>query len=397
MTGEIEVHAERMVAGGAALCRDADGRVVLVEGALPGERVVVQTRQHRRATVGDLLEVLDAGPGRVEPPCPYVALGCGGCDWQHAAADLQPALRLEVVVDALRRLGRVTDAVVRTGPPVAAERTRDTLRLAVADGQIGLRHRGSHEVVALEDCLITVSDLAGLLAPGVLDPGQADELTIRVAAGTGERLVVASPTAQGVSAPEGVAVIGTDELADGKRRWFHTEVAGVRLRVSALSFLQARTAGAEALVAVVGEQMAGAPDGPFVDLYGGTGLFTATVAGGRPATLVERSLSAAADARQNLAHLDAKVVARSVEHWRPTAAAVVVADPARAGLGKTGVAKVAATGAARVVLISCDAAALGRDAAALVRAGYQHVESVVVDMFGHTSHVEVVTRFDRLR
>ena len=58
-------------------------------------------------------------------------------------------------------------------------------------------------------------------------------------------------------------------------------------------------------------------------------------------------------------------------------------------------AKVVATGAPRVVLVSCDAASLGRDTAGLVAAGYRHVESVSVDMFGHTGHVEVVTRFDR--
>ncbi len=66
-----------------------------------------------------------------------------------------------------------------------------------------------------------------------------------------------------------------------------------------------------------------------------------------------------------------------------------------AGLTAAGIQRVVATGAARVVLVSCDAASLGRDTAGLVSAGYAHVESVVVDMFGHTGHVEVVTRFDR--
>ncbi|MCA9673862.1 MAG: hypothetical protein KC464_02385, partial [Myxococcales bacterium] len=80
--------------------------------------------------------------------------------------------------------------------------------------------------------------------------------------------------------------------------------------------------------------------------------------------------------------------------WRPSAAAVVVADPARRGLGRRGAEVVARTGAARVVLVSCDAGSLGRDAAALSEAGYRHVESVGVDQFGHTGHVEVVTRFD---
>ncbi len=56
--------------------------------------------------------------------------------------------------------------------------------------------------------------------------------------------------------------------------------------------------------------------------------------------------------------------------------------------------KAGGTGAERIVLVSCDAGALGRDAAILVAEGYRHVESVVVDLFGHTGHVEVVSRFD---
>jgi 23S rRNA (uracil1939-C5)-methyltransferase len=390
----IEVRAERMVAGGSALCRDADGRIVLVDGALPGERLSVEV-EDEGDSLGQLAAVLEPVPRRVDPPCPFVAQGCGGCDWQHAAPDLQSEMRREIVTDALRRLGRLSDAVVRPGPPIGAERSRNTLRLAVDDGRLALRRRGTNDVVPVDDCLVVVPGLAELLVPGVVDPGSATEVTLRVADGTGERLLLAEPTAEGVLAPEDVAVIGADELAAGRRRWFFAEVAGHRLRVSASSFFQTRGSGAEALVAIVADQIDGAPEGTFVDLYGGVGLFAVTVAGDRRIVLVERSAAAAADARQNLAGRPAKVIAKPVERWRPVPAAVVVADPARAGLGKAGVQRTVATGAARVVLISCDAASLGRDTAALVTAGYDHVESVVVDLFGHTGHVEVVTRFDR--
>ena len=390
----IEVRAERMVAGGSALCRDAGGRIVLVDGALPGERLSVEVEEEGDS-LGHLAAVLERAPGRVDPPCPFVAQGCGGCDWQHAAPDVQSEMRLEIVTDALRRLGRLSDAVVRPGPPIGAERSRNTLRLAVDDGRLGLRARGTNDVVPVDDCLVVVPGLAELLVPGVVDPGSATEVTLRVADGTGERLLLAAPTAAGVLAPEDVAVIGADELAGGRRKWFFAEVAGHRLRVSASSFFQTRGSGAEALVAIVAEQLHGAPEGTFVDLYGGVGLFAVTVAGDRRIVLVERSAAAAADARQNLADRPAKVITKPVERWRPVPAAVVVADPARAGLGKAGVQRTVATGAGRVVLISCDAASLGRDTAALAAAGYDHVESVVVDMFGHTGHVEVVTRFDR--
>jgi 23S rRNA (uracil1939-C5)-methyltransferase len=371
----VEVRAERMVAGGLALAREAGGRVVLVDGAIPGERVLVETTPRRGATMGAVVEVLEASPDRVEPPCPHVARGCGGCDWQHVTPARQRELRREIVTDALSRLGGVTDPAVRLGPEVPAERSRDVLRLGVVEGVLGLRRREGHELVPVDDCLVAVPALAELLAPGAVELGGASEVTLRVGHGTGERQVIA---------------VGAAEASP-----IHAVVAGHRLRVSPRSFFQTRGAGAEALVEVARGQVAGAPDGTFVDLYGGVGLFAVTLAGDRRVVLVERSTSSAADARHNLDGRDAQVVARPVERWRPCPAAVVVADPARAGLGAAGVAKVDATGTGRLVLVSCDAASLGRDTALLRKAGFGHVESVSVDMFGHTGHVEVVTRFDR--
>ena len=74
---------------------------------------------------------------------------------------------------------------------------------------------------------------------------------------------------------------------------------------------------------------------------------------------------------------------------------VVVADPARSGLGRPGAAALARIGAPVFVLVSCDAASLGRDAKLLATAGYRHARTVVIDTFPHTTHVEAVTRFTR--
>jgi len=88
-------------------------------------------------------------------------------------------------------------------------------------------------------------------------------------------------------------------------------------------------------------------------------------------------------------------VRADVDHWGAGRADVVVADPPRTGLGARGVAKVAATHAARLVLVSCDPGALGRDARLLAEAGYDLRGCALVDLFPQTSHVEVVSRFDR--
>jgi 23S rRNA (uracil1939-C5)-methyltransferase len=199
------------------------------------------------------------------------------------------------------------------------------------------------------------------------------------------------------SVPDDVRVVSSAALARGRRAWFHEEVAGTRWRISARSFFQARPDGAEALVDAVRAAAAGAlpPDGHLVDLYGGVGLFARLLAAGGPLTLVESSAASTADARVNLQGLAARIVRVDVDRWRPSPADLVVADPPRKGLGRRAVEHISSTRAGRVVLVSCDPAALGRDSALLARAGYDLVSAQLVDLFPHTSHVEVVSRFDR--
>jgi tRNA/tmRNA/rRNA uracil-C5-methylase (TrmA/RlmC/RlmD family) len=106
-----------------------------------------------------------------------------------------------------------------------------------------------------------------------------------------------------------------------------------------------------------------------------------------------------ADARVNLSDVDARIVASDVARWRPKRSDgrvdVVIADPPRTGLGRPGVVAVVAARAPRVVLVSCDPASLGRDAALLRDAGYDLESVALVDSFPHTFHVETVSRFDK--
>jgi 23S rRNA (uracil1939-C5)-methyltransferase len=388
----LELTATAMAAGGEAVARDERGRVVFVRGALPGERVeAVVTDERTDFARADVTAVLDPVADRVVPPCPHVGRGCGGCGWQHVEPTAQSRLKVGIVADALRRQGGLDEPVVVAAPPLPSTGARTTVRLAVTPSGPGYRRHHGHEVVDVDSCLIAHPLLEELIVEGAF--GGAAEVTLRCGAATGERLAVVSPSADGVELPDDVVVVGFDELRAGRRVWFHEEIAGRRFRVSARSFFQARPDGAAQLVGAVRAALSGAPDGPFVDLYGGVGLFAATVAGRRRVTLVERSPSSVADARANLA--DARVLLLDVDAWRASPAAAVVADPSRAGLGKAAVRAVAATGTSHVAVVSCDPASLGRDARLLAEAGFRHDGSTVVDLFPHTPHVEVVSRFIR--
>ncbi len=300
-----------------------------------------------------------------------------------------------IVADSLAHVGRLTDVPIHPGEQLPTEGYRTTLRCAVVDGRAGFRRRRSNDVHVVESCWIAHPGVREIVEQGRF-PG-ASEVVIRVGARTGERVVVVtSSVSDAVQVPRGVQVVGSDDLDGGAEVYLHELVARRRFRVSARSFFQARPDGAEALLRAVGRAIA--PFDPasdrLVDLYGGVGLFTLGL-GAQRSVLVERSASSCSDARVNLASLGAVVDEVAVERWQPVAADVVVADPARAGLGAEGVAQVVATGAARVALVSCDPAALARDVRLLVDAGYRAAGVELVDMFPHTHHVEAVTTLIR--
>ena len=136
----------------------------------------------------------------------------------------------------------------------------------------------------------------------------------------------------------------------------HEQAAGRLWRISARSFFQSRPDGADALAELVRSAADDMGDPTTaVDLYSGVGLFAGVLAGrGWSVTAVEGSHSAVADTVANVRDLDVTVVHADVTTWTPPRADLVVADPSRIGLGQRGVEVVVATGARRVVLVSCD-------------------------------------------
>lgn len=385
----VEVRTEKMAAGGDALAHLPDGRVAFVRGALPEEAVALRVVQSKKDFVkAEVIEVVTASPYRVAPPCPAHAAGCGGCSWQFVAADQQLPLKTEIVAEAMRRTGKIADAQIIAGPSVPPWAYRTSVRVAAgAAGRLGLRAHSSHHVVELHGCMVSHPRLEDLL--GMMRVRGEGEVVLRVSASSGERSAwVAAGDLDLIDVPADVAV--------GAGAVIHEDVAGVRFQVSAASFFQSGPTAAELLVDAVGDavtDLGGVRH--LVDAYGGVGLFAATIDAER-VTLVESSAPACTDAIVNLAGRGraCTVVNRTVEKWDPSAADVVIADPSRRGLGRDAVDVVTATGAARIVLVSCDPVALARDARLLNEQGYRHRRSTVLDLFPQTPHVEVVTVFE---
>ncbi len=418
MASPVRLRTHAVAVGGDAIGRTEEGKIVFVEGGLPGELLLVELDEDRRDFArGHVVEIIEPSPSRRVPTCPHVVSGCGGCGWQHVSDQAQSPLKVAMVADALRRTGRIRDAAERViaGPPLEMRGHRTGVRVAVVDGQAGFRAARSSRVVPVSSCEVTHPVIERLITDGRF--ANAREVSIRYGTTSQQVLVVVEPTRRNVILPDlkalapdvDVVVVGLDELnrkvrpesePDADQAFFEETVGGASFVVSADSFFQTRPDGAECLIELVESAVADESD-LLLDLYGGVGLFAATVGRRfRSVVSVESSESASNDAMVNLAsHPDGYVVCEDVDRWRPPSElfesrrVCVVADPSRKGLGRQAVQTIARTKAVVVVLVSCDAGSLGRDARLLVEAGYELIGSVVLDLFPQTPHVEVVSRF----
>ena len=247
---QLTVRTDRLVAGGDAMGRADDGRVVFVTGALPGELVEADIVEAKKDFVRSRARlVLEPSVHRQVPVCAHRRAGCGGCGWMHLEPAAQLEAKAEIVRESLRRIGRldaaVVDDLVLVGGAVDPFGYRTTIRVVGGpDGTLGYREERSDRVVPITSCPIAASALSRLLAKIQLDDGA--EVTLRTSVATGQITAIwAREHRHGVrGVPTGVHI--------GERAWLTERIAGVDLRVSAGSFFQSGAQGAELLVGAVG-------------------------------------------------------------------------------------------------------------------------------------------------
>lgn len=420
----IELEVGPVAHGGHCVARH-EGRVVFVRHALPGERVLAEVTDGGDDASfwrADAVEVLEASPHRVEPPCPWAGPGrCGGCDWQHAALPAQRRLKADVVREQLQRLGGVEVDVEVEAVPVPGHdaddglRWRTRVRYAVdRSARAGLRAHRSHRVVPVDVCRIATTEVAEVPVTSTRWPGAT---SVEVAAsGSGERAVVVEAAGRRRPAlpelPEGTSVAVTRDGAVPERvrgrTWLAEPVAlpdgPATFRVGASGFWQVHPGAGAALAAAVVQAADPRPGERALDLYAGVGLLTLPLAErvGVTGTVVsvESDARAVRDARRNLhEHPQVRIEQGRTERVLEGladelgSADVVVLDPPRSGAGRPVVDQVVALSPRVVVYVACDPAALGRDVRLLAERGYRLDGLRAFDLFPMTHHVECVARF----
>ncbi|OAA28741.1 SAM-dependent methyltransferase, tRNA(uracil-5)-methyltransferase [Frankia sp. EI5c] len=411
----------------------ADGRVVFVRHALPGERVRARITDvsHDRYWRADAIEILVASPDRVEPPCPHAGPGrCGGCDWQHASLEAQRQLKARVVEESLRRIAGLelaveVEAVTTEAPDGLGWRTR--MRFSrLPDGGVGLRAHRSHQVVPTPDCRIADPLLAAVIA----DPAFLLDVAPPERTGQAVELLAMPPSAQVPAVDQGGAVAYSTRSGnwrafpvrsgDGPRSPGADEgaevtevvetVEGRSFRLEPGVFWQIHPAAAATLVAAVRAAVAARPGDTALDLYCGAGLFAAflAVAVGPAGKVIalESEEAAVRSAARSLADLPwvslraLRVTPATVRGLIGTGSPsgggvdVVVLDPPRTGAGREVMAELLAHRPRRVVYVACDPAALARDLAAAAAEGYRLTALRAFDIFPMTAHVECVATLE---
>lgn len=362
---------------GNAVVAHPDGRRVFVPGAWLGERVRVKVKDLKsQYAIAELLEVLEASPARIHPPCPFHGFGanqCGGCAWMFVTYAAQLQAKQDRVEQAIHRL--LPGAPVRpilAAPEPLGYRVRAQLK---SDGrELGFVANAQRQLVAVDDCLVlsehnrtTLRALRHQLPNPAWTPrGKQDWTTIDI--------------------DESVSFA---EVSVNKR----------------LPFQQANQQQNQAMRAWLQERLDALPrQRPVLELFAGSGNFTEVIAaaGFETITAVEAVPEAiAALQARNLPGVTAKTCDLFDEAaftglvQQQRAAEILVLDPPRDGLKcRTGLFD-RRSRLRDVFYISCDLATFSRDLKDFLAAGYRLEELQPVDLFPQTPHVELLAHLRR--
>ena len=429
-----QVHVESLDQEGRGVAHH-DGKVIFIEGALPGE-IVEYSSYRKRANfeLAHMSALIHAGSERVAPRCEYFGV-CGGCSLQHLDARAQLAAKQRILEDDLAHIGKVSPEYMLPaiqGPAWGyRQRARFSVRYVVKKGGVlvGFHERKSSYVADMRSCEIVPPRVSGLLVPlreliGTLSV--RDRIAqIELAGGdTHDVLVLRNlqpltpEDEQRIAAfaeryevriflqPRGPDTAHPFHPADSDLPEYALPEFGLTLSFSPTEFTQVNFAINNVLVRRALSLLGPQPGETVGDMFCGIGNFTLAIARSGARVLgVEGSAALLDRARGNAARngLHARTAFQKADLYEITPEHLrdwgrldrMLIDPPRDGA----VALIKALGddaPRRIVYVSCSPATLARDAGILAYTkAYRLIAAGVINMFPHTSHVESIALFER--
>jgi 23S rRNA (uracil1939-C5)-methyltransferase len=426
----VRLDVTALDAGGHGIARNAEGKVVFVEGALGGETVDAQVlRSKPKFDTARTVAVLKEASGRRAPPCPWVE-SCGGCVVQHADARTQVAAKQRWLEDCFERIGKVQPETLLA--PIYGEewgyrhRARLSVRYVEKKGgaMVGFRERRSTFVTDMQSCLVLPQHVSALIPQlraligelsirermpqievaigdasvvlvfrNLLPLTGADEARLRAFADAAAVQVWLQPRGPDSAAPF--------HPASSPGLTYALPEFGVRIAFQPTDFTQVNHAVNRLLVSRAVRLLDPQPGERIGDLFCGLGNFSLPLAtrgaqvigleGSK--ALVERARANALANGLTVQFEAANLFEPNLAPWGPIEKLLV--DPPREGAMEL-VKALPEAWPRRLLYVSCDAATLARDAGVLVNTkGFRLVAAGVVNMFPHTAHVESMALFER--
>jgi 23S rRNA (uracil1939-C5)-methyltransferase len=427
----IHVRVERIIPGGHGLAF-YEGKAVFVPSSAPGDQVEILEARDR----GNHLEALrsrlmEPSSLRQTPPCPHYG-PCGGCDLQHLQSIAQLEAKREILLDSLRRLGKIDfprNEIRLIASPAWHYRNRIQIKIEPGHSKAswGFFRTGTHQVEPLDDCLIVIPSLWGLVkklqnafhnTPGLED--QLSGLEI-LAADPPDFLLDIHPQPRASNLPRTAMVLRSlleSLLSAGSsatlwlsprervqllgRGHILKNVEGLTYQISHGVFFQVNEFLLKELKSAAAQNSGGKRA---LDLFCGAGFFTLDLASRFEEVWgIEANPSAVKDMEASL-HLNGlqniQVRAEELTSFLRWAGQILptdflLLDPPRAGLPPDILEKVAALQALEAVYVSCDPSTLARDLRIFCRQGYQLKSLALLDLFPQTHHLETVARLKRV-
>ncbi|MDR0856296.1 MAG: TRAM domain-containing protein [Clostridiales bacterium] len=408
-----EVTVTAVTPDGQGIARLADGMVVFIPGALPGERVTARIRSlGKKSARASLVDIVQPSPDRVVPPCPSAG-DCGGCPLSHMRAAAQHAFKVQEVEAALTRIGGVpAAAAVPQFFSAAPLGYRNKITLAVAGGRVGYRNEVDGHLVEIEDCCLFAGNagrmLAALRAAG-LPCGVEHAVLGCYGQGKREGIVLCgvgkAPDAAALTALLPDVALYYHRKPHADRRAFVPAgrtrlLAGTPLPVGPEAFHQINEAVADMLYAQVERSVCGARPRGILDAYCGAGALSVRLSRYAPVYGVEIDKRAVEEATARAREKKANATFLAADCAVGIAAVadkcdVAVLDPPRGGCGKGVTAALLKSNLRRLVYVSCHPATLARDLAVL-RKRYGVTAVYAYDMFPQTGHVETLAVLEKI-
>ena len=418
-----------------------EGFTVFVEGGLIQDKVKVRINKSKKNyAVGDIVEIIEKSPFRVDRICSDDLKDCGGCQIQELDYNKQLELKTNEVKQVISRIGKLENVEIHEtigmqSPCRYRNKAQFPIQNINGSTAIGFYKKKSHDVIPTDMCVIQhdINDKiikiiktyiqaynvsiynetthTGVLRHLVTKVGFTtnEVMVVLVANGTNlphlnelasvlkENILGFKTLVLNVNKAKTNVILGKEKIMNYGNGKINDYIGDLVFEISPLSFFQVNPVQTEVLYNKALEYAELKENDTVFDIYCGIGSISLFLA--QKATKVygiEIVEDAIKDAKinaklNNLNNVEfyvgkaEEVVPKMYSEGKT--ANVVVVDPPRKGCDEKVLDTIVSMKPDRVVYVSCNPSTLARDLAYLDERGYKCVEIQPVDMFPHTMHV----------